>query len=144
MATPVTSPLRSNSDTVTRSYAGPMVLAVLLFGAGPAHAQTKATINRKTKSFDLVADIRLDHRIFGYAAPDTLAKKLLLFSVFTNDVKDNPHHYPLGAYYGTSDLPKGDDIRFAAASAGFVKLTYLTASKQATTFYIKREFIRFD
>jgi FHS family L-fucose permease-like MFS transporter len=31
MATPVTSPTLSNSDTVTRSYAGPMVLMTLLF-----------------------------------------------------------------------------------------------------------------
>ncbi|TFZ63115.1 hypothetical protein E4631_23505 [Hymenobacter sp. UV11] len=121
-------------------------VAILLFllAAGSAQAQTKAVINRKTKSFTLVANIREDHQIFGYAAPDVHAKKLILFSVFTNDVKDNPYHCPLGAYYQTSDLPAGDDIRFVAASGGFVKLSYAAPSQHATPFYIKQAFVSFE
>jgi len=121
-----------------------IALLLLLATAGSAQAQTKAFINRKTKSFSLVANIREDHQIFGYAAPDIHAKKLILFSVFTNDVKDNPYYCPLGAYYQTSDLPAGDDIRFVSASNGFVKLNYVTSSQHATPFYIKQVFASFE
>lgn len=108
------------------------------------HGQTKATINRQAKSFSLVANIREDHQIFGYAAATSRSKRLILFSVFTNDVKDNPYHCPLGAYYETSDLKSGDDIRFVSEGPTFIKLAFLDASHRTTFFYIKREFIRFD
>jgi hypothetical protein len=122
-------------------------VAVLLFSlatGGSAHAQTKAVINHKTKSFSLIANIRRDHQIFGYAAPDVHAKKLILFSVFTNDVKNNPYQCPLGSYYETSDLPTGDDIRFVATSGNFVKLNYLATSHQVTPFYIKKSLVLFE
>ena len=121
-----------------------VILGLLLAVATTAHAQTTAFIDRKTKSFTLVADIRKDHQIFGYAAPDSHAKKLILFSVFTTDVKNNPYHCPLGAYYQTSDLRPGENIRYISETPTFVKLTFLDASHQLTPFYIKRAFIRFD
>lgn len=121
-----------------------IALLLLLATAGSAQAQTKAVIDRKTKSFSLVANMREDHQIFGYAAPDTHAKKLILFSVFTNDVKDNPYHCPLGAYYQTSDLPAGTDIRFMSASGGFVKLNYVASSQHPIPFYIKQTFVSFE
>ena len=120
------------------------ILGFLLAIATAAHAQTKAFIDRKTKSFTLVADIRKDHQIFGYSAPDSHAKKLIIFSVFTTDVKNNPYHCPLGAYYQTSDLRPGESIRFISETPTFVKLTFLDASHQLTPFYIKRAFVRFD
>ncbi|MGI4741192.1 MAG: hypothetical protein ACRYG7_38990 [Janthinobacterium lividum] len=120
------------------------ILCFFLVATVTAHAQTKAFINRKTKSFSLVANIREDHQIFGYATPNVHSEKLILFSVFTNDVKNNPYHCPLGAYYETSDLKSGDDIRFVSESPTFIKLTYLNAAHQPTPFYVKREFVRFD
>ena len=47
---------------------------------------TKAYVSTQDSSIDLTANIRLDHRFFGYANPDIKSEKLLLFSVFTNDI----------------------------------------------------------
>lgn len=49
-----------------------------------------------------------DHRIFGYEKPDTLSKRLLLFSVFTNDVEGNPYGFEMGAHY---ELPTRTNLR---------------------------------
>lgn len=35
----------------------------------------------------LTANMKLDHRIFGYSQPDIKSEKLLLLSVFTNDIE---------------------------------------------------------
>jgi hypothetical protein len=87
--------------------------------------------------------MREDHKMFGYAAADTAARKLILFSIFTSDVKGNPYRCPLGAYYETSGLPQGDHIVFAGEKAGFVKLVYTDARQKATPFYLRRRFVAF-
>jgi len=56
----------------------------------------QAIIFRSDNSVWLESDIKLDHRFFGYEKPDTTSGKLILFSVFTPDVEDNPYHCPLG------------------------------------------------
>jgi len=109
----------------------------------PACAQTKALIDRQTHRFYLSANIRLDHRIFGYAAADTTARKLILFSIFTSDVKGNPHHCPLGAYYDTSGLPREADISWTGEKPGFVRLVFRNGQQPATPFYIRRQFVTF-
>ncbi|MBK7434405.1 MAG: hypothetical protein IPI66_11205 [Chitinophagaceae bacterium] len=65
---------------------------------------TRASISREDSTIDLVANIRLDHRIFGYARPDIKSERLLLFSVFTNDVENNPFGCKLGSYYDTRGM----------------------------------------
>jgi hypothetical protein len=91
----------------------------------------------------LTANIRQDHKFFGYDSVSAKAKKLILFSVFTSDVKDNPNHCPLGAYYQTSDLKEGDKIVFVSLQSSFVKLNYIAADKKITTFYVLKKFVVF-
>ena len=107
-------------------------------------AQTKAHINRKTKDFDLIASMRLDHKIFGYELPSVNSKKMILFSVFTKDVKGNPNKCPLGSYYQTLDLNEGDKIMYVSATADFVKLNYIDSVNKTTIFYIRCKFVVFD
>ena len=122
-----------------------LALFLLLAARGAAQAQTKAYINRETKAFTLVANMREDHRIYGYSAASLRAKKLLLFSIFTSDVKGNPHHLPLGAYYDTHGLKEGDQIKFVSdGPVGFVKLSFVSAGRGATPFYVQRRFVGFD
>ena len=122
-----------------------LALFLLLATRGAARAQTKAFINKETKSFMLVANMREDHQIYGYSSASLRSKKLLLFSIFTSDVKGNPHRLPLGAYYETSGLKEGDQINFVSdGPAGFVKLSFVSAGHGATPFYVQRKFVVFD
>ena len=119
-------------------------ISFFLLTATACYPQTKAYVDKKTKEFYLVANIRQDHKFFGYSAPDTHSKKLILFSIFTSDVKDNPHKMPLGAYYGTNDLKQGDTISFVSEVGGFVKLNYASPGKPSVPFYVKRTNIVFE
>jgi hypothetical protein len=121
-----------------------LAFLVLLLTATAGRAQTKATVSKASKSFDLTADIKNDYRIFGYSLPDVKSKKLILFSIFTNEVEANPYKCPLGAYYQTSDLARGSSVTFVAETAGFVKLNYTSATGATTPFYIQRKFIAFE
>lgn len=108
-----------------------------------SYSQTKAFIDKETKQFHLVADIRKDHRIFGYSSPDTNSNKLILFSIFTNDVKNNPHNLPLGAYYQTSDLDPDHKILYRSVVKKFVMLSYV-AERTITPVYVLRKFVTID
>ena len=68
---------------------------------------------------NLTANIRMDHRIFGYSAPDIHSERLLLLSVFTNNVEDNPFRCKLVANYNTRDM---DDLtlKFITITENFV------------------------
>ncbi len=65
---------------------------------------TKAYVDSKSGEFALDAQMRKDHRFYGYEKPDTNSKRLILFSIFTNDVEGNPFDLELGAYYSTHDM----------------------------------------
>ena len=109
-----------------------------------ATAQTKAYINRTTKEFNLTADIKKDHKIFGYELPSANSKKLILFSVFTKDVDGNPNKCQLGSYYQTNGLKQGDKIMYISTKGVFVKLNYIAADNKVTTFYVMRKFVVFE
>lgn len=51
----------------------------------------KAMINLSDSSLTVYENIRADYRIFGYQKPDTNSRKMILFSVFTSDVENNPY-----------------------------------------------------
>ena len=121
-----------------------LLLFILFFSGIAGHAQVKAFVERKTKNFFLVGNIKSDYRIFGYSSANVTSKKLILFSVFTKDVEGNPNKCPLGSYYETSGLKERDKIMFVAIIGGFVKLKYITSSNKITHFYIKRKFIEFE
>ncbi|MES2516928.1 MAG: hypothetical protein V4585_02400 [Bacteroidota bacterium] len=106
-------------------------------------AQTKAFIDKQTKQFSLTANIRQDHKFFGYAEANINAKKMIVFSVFTTDVEGNPYKCPLGAYYDTSGLPEGDQIMFVSTVGNFTKLNYINAKKEVTSIYIRRKYVDF-
>ena len=92
---------------------------------------TKAYVNLSSKdsTIRLQANIRLDHRFFGYEEADTQSTKLLLFSIFTNDVEHNPFQLKLGAYYDTSGLEsKGLKLKYAGLKGDFVAAKIMDAT----------------
>jgi len=68
----------------------------------------------------LKADIKRDHRFFGYEKPNTKSKRLILFSILTNDVEDNPFGCTFGAFYETAGLDSLGLI-FESNKGSFIK-----------------------
>lgn len=64
---------------------------------------TKAYID-KNGEVSIFAKMEFDHRIFGYEKPDKSSRKLIFFSIFTNDVENNPFSCKYGSFYDTSGL----------------------------------------
>jgi 5-hydroxyisourate hydrolase-like protein (transthyretin family) len=87
----------------------------------------------------VTANIRKDHRIFGYAKPNIKSEKLILFSVFTNDVEGNPFHCKLGAYYETSGY-KEAVIKYLETVNTFVKAVVInnSANEEIIIFFEKK------
>ncbi len=103
----------------------------------------KASISKKDSSVDLTANMKLDHRIFGYEKPDTSSKKKILLSIFTDDVKNNPFNLPDGAYYSTSDM-QGMSLKFVGNEGAFVKINILKRNIVTDSIFIQKTWVEFD
>jgi hypothetical protein len=100
---------------------------------------TKAYIFLNDSLFDLRADMQKDHRIFGYEKPDIESKKLLLFSIFTTDVENNPFGYELGAYY---DMMSSEiSIIYQGTDGDFIKTVATNKEGKKTTLYFDKKWI---
>lgn len=79
----------------------------------------KLIVQKNDSSLYLYGNIRKDYRTFGYEKPNVNSKKLILFSVFTNYVKNNPFGCSLGSYYQTSDMHI--ELKFISIVGTFMK-----------------------
>ena len=106
---------------------------------------TKAFVSLKEgdSTIYLTANIRKDHRIFGYAKPDTKSERLLLLSVFTNDVENNPFCCRLGAYYDTGGMDELT-LKYNSTTGNFVKATATDKTNKSTTIYFEKKWIEFE
>lgn len=106
---------------------------------------TKAFVSLSTgdSTIQLIANIRQDHRIFGYARPDTVSERLLLLSVFTEDVENNPFKCKLGAYYETSGM---EDLilKYVATHDDYVVAHAIDKSDKKTPIYFEKKWIEFE
>lgn len=91
-------------------------------------------------TINLTANIRQDHRIFGYAKPDIKSERLLLLSVFTNDVENNPFDCKLGAYYDTGGM-KELTLKYISTNENFVKATVTDKTNKSTPIYFEKKWI---
>ena len=104
---------------------------------------TKAYVSRQDSSIDLTANIRLDHRFFGYANPDIKSERLLLFSVFTNDVERNPLGCKLGSYYDTGGM-QNIKLKYLETAGNFIKAAAIDSSNNFTILYFEKKWIIFE
>jgi hypothetical protein len=106
---------------------------------------TKAYVNLTSRdsTIRLHANIRIDHRFFGYEQADTQATKLLLFSIFTDDVEHNPFQLKFGAYYDTSGLEsKGLKLKYAGLKGDFVAAKIMDATNiPVSTVYFESKWV---
>lgn len=103
----------------------------------------KASISKTDSSIDLLANMKLDHRIFGYEKPDTSSKKMILLSIFTDDVKDNPFELPYGAYYSTSDV-MDMELKFVRYEGNFIKVEIMKNKVVEGIVFIKKGLVEFE
>ena len=105
---------------------------------------TKAFVFLKDgdSTINLTANIRQDYRIFGYAKPDIKSERLLLLSVFTNDVENNPFGCKLGAYYGTGGMHELT-LKYISTTGNFVMAVAADKSNSSTTIYFEKKWIEF-
>jgi len=68
------------------------------------HNILKAEINGSISLMHVRSDIKKDYRIIGYEQPSLKSNRLLLFSVFTRDVENNPYKCFYGSFYSTNDF----------------------------------------
>ena len=106
---------------------------------------TKAIVFLKEgdSTINLIANIRQDHRIFGYAKPDIKSERLLLLSVFTDDVENNPFGCKLGAYYETAGMGELT-LKFISSNGSFVKAVAIDKTNKSTIIYFEKNVIEFS
>lgn len=106
-------------------------------------AMQRAVISKRDSIFHVQSNIRADYRIIGYESPDTNARKMLLFSVFTSDVKDNPFKCPYGSYY---DSAQRDElvIKYVGEQGSFIEANISGNNKTPATVYFEKKWVEFD
>lgn len=90
----------------------------------------------------LYSNIRYEHRMFGYAKPDTKSKRLILFSVYTNDVEGNPFNCPFGSYYETAGMEK-ILLTYLKTTGRFAEMNLCRNGKNTKVYFLKK-YIRFE
>lgn len=102
----------------------------------------KAVISSADSILSVFENIRADYRIFGYQRPDTTAKKLIFFSVFTNDVKGNPHECKYGSYYSSAAM-QGLKMKFIADAGDFVKVNLMKDDLVLSPVFFEKSWVEF-
>jgi hypothetical protein len=119
----------AQSDTITPSF----------IDTTPA----KLSIDKSDSTTSMFGNIHSDYTFFGYSKPDTNSTKLIIFSVFTNQVKDNPHKCKYGAHYGDNSL--GDkSIKFSGYNDEFGKFQLIKNNIVIDQLFFKKDYFKFD
>jgi hypothetical protein len=103
----------------------------------------RAIITRSDSAINVYQNIRADYRIFGYSAPDTNSRKMILISVFTNDVEGNPYQCPYGAYYYSGGIPD-TELKYTGQTAAFIRASLVKEGADPVTIYIQKEWTEFE
>jgi len=103
----------------------------------------KAMVSKSDSLIWLTANMKLDHRIFGYEKPDTASRKMILISIFTNDVEGNPFKCPFGSYYQTSNM-ENIRLKYVSQQGQFIKANVINSDTIQGSVYIEKKWIEFD
>lgn len=100
----------------------------------------KATVSEEDSTLRVKQNKFQDHRIFGYERPDITSKRMLLISIFTNDVEGNPFNCPYGSYYQTSDMVDMV-LKFLSLEKNFIRVNLLQNNQSIDTLYIEKKWV---
>ncbi|WP_139959591.1 lysozyme inhibitor LprI family protein [Flavicella sediminum] len=87
------------------------------------------------------ANMKKDHRIFGYKNKDIYSTKMILLSIFTNDVENNPFNCKYGAFYDTNGM-KEISLKYLSNEGEFLKIEIVNEKegKSDIIFMLKKWF----
>jgi hypothetical protein len=97
----------------------------------------KALISKNDSLIWLVANMKRDHRIFGFEKPNIKSKRIILLSIFTNDVENNPFNLPYGAFYDTTNM-NGIELKFKENIGDFARIELLNKNAKEIVYFEKK------
>ncbi len=103
----------------------------------------KLSISHVDSTISLIADIKKDHRIFGFKDPNIKSKKLILFSIWTHDVEGNPCDCIFGSYYQTLGV-KDLDLKYLGRENDFIIAGIYLKSKLIEITYFEKKWTEFE
>lgn len=101
----------------------------------------KASI-KKDGSIFLTANMKKDHRIFGYKKKDIYSEKMILLSIFTNEVENNPFDCQYGAFYDTTGMSELN-LKYISTEEDFLKIAILKNDKKLDELYMLKIWFEF-
>ena len=104
---------------------------------------TKLLISKSDSTISLVANIRKDHRIFGFKSANKNSPKLILFSIWTYDVEGNPCKCKYGSYYQTPGI-KDLDLKLLEQDKDFIKAGIYLKGKFVDILYFEKKWTDFE
>jgi hypothetical protein len=111
---------------------------LLLLVASSAIGQIIGTVNKKTKEFTVLPDQKANYRVYGDQFANITTQKMICFSSYDGDVRDNYARCPLGSYFDTDKLKVGDKIYYLGPVANFAKMNFISGSGKKTLFYLPK------
>jgi hypothetical protein len=104
---------------------------------------TKAFVFSSDSTIFFTVNARLTHRFFGYALPNIKSKRLILFSIFSSDVDNNPFGCELGAYYDTKEI-RYFALKYLVTTGDFIKAIAIDKNYRTTDIYFEKKWIEFE
>lgn len=92
----------------------------------------------------LNSEIRKDHRIFGFLRPDTTSRKLILFSVFTNEVENNPFQCQYGSYYSIENFIQKFTLKYENEEGNFFKAEITDSLGHRENIYFEKKWLELE
>src|SRR5580700_10422039 len=86
---------------------------------------TVAHVDKKSKEFFVISNLKAEYEIFGYQYPNITTKKMICFSSYTYDVADNLNKCPLGSYFDSGRMKEGDRISYLGKAGSFSKMMFV-------------------
>nr|WP_233503060.1 lysozyme inhibitor LprI family protein [Putridiphycobacter roseus] len=106
-------------------------------------AYMQKALIQKDSSIWLTTNMKKDHRIIGYKSKDLQSTKMILLSIFTNEVENNPFECVYGAYYETNEM-KDLKLKYVATEKEFLKIAILQQGKIIDQVYMLKKCFEFE
>lgn len=101
-----------------------------------------ATIE-KDSTIWMKADMKKDHRIFGYKKNDIYSQKMILLSIFTKEVDNNPFGCNYGAFYDTNGM-EDFRLKYITTVGDFLKIQIIRENEIIDEVYMLKKWFLFD